>query len=114
MIVYNVTLSIDPAREQEVMHWLQTEHVPEVLDTGLFLQVECFKVFERPGMPHNSYALQYRLSDWSDYSKYLDTFAAALQAKTRDRFGEHVLAFRTFLQKEWELGQPTGGQAEER
>lgn len=103
MIVYNVTLSIHPERELEVINWLRNEHVPEVLATGLFLGAECFKVHEQPGLPHNSFAIQYRMKSWSDYAQYKERFAQALQQKTAERFGEHVLAFRTFLHKEWEV-----------
>ena len=110
MIVYNVSLSIHPERETEVLEWLKATHIPEVLDTGLFLQAEMFRVMERPGAAHNSYAIQYRLSSWGDFERYQNEHAPALQQKTRELFGENVLAFRTFLEKEWEMGQAEGGQ----
>lgn len=48
MIVYNVTLAIEPNIEDEFMQWLKEVHIPEVMDTGLFVSSEIFKVFEAP------------------------------------------------------------------
>ncbi|MDA0777974.1 MAG: DUF4286 family protein, partial [Bacteroidetes bacterium] len=36
MIIYNVTLSIHPEIEQEVLLWLKEIHIPEVMQTNLF------------------------------------------------------------------------------
>ena len=98
MIVYNVPLAIEPSVEEEVIHWLRDIHIPEVMETGLFLSSAMFKVFEGPDQPHGSYAIQYRLENWDAFQSYSAHHAAALQAKTRDKFGERVLAFRTFLE----------------
>ncbi|MBR9859897.1 DUF4286 family protein [bacterium] len=100
MIVYNVTLAIQPDTEQEFMDWLREIHLPEVLETGLFLKAEIFKIIENPDERiHNSYAVQYQLESWENYIKYRDNHAAALQAKTKEKYGDKVLSFRTFLEK---------------
>ena len=100
MIIYNVTLSINPEIEIEVLRWLMDEHIPEVLDTGLFLEHHIFKVLESPrARNHNSYAIQYKLESWDKFDAYTNEYAAALKAKTQEKFGENVLAFRTFLEK---------------
>ena len=38
MIIYNVTISIRPDLEGEVLAWLKNEHIPEILETGLFVE----------------------------------------------------------------------------
>lgn len=98
MIVYNVTLAIEPAIEQDFIQWLKEIHLPEVLATGLFNSSELFKVFEGPNKAHGSYAVQYRLDNWEKFQEYQDQYASALQAKTREKFGDNVLAYRTFLE----------------
>lgn len=101
MIIYNVTLSINPTVETEFIDWLKNVHIPEVLDTQLFVSGELFKVFERPSSnQHSSYAVQYRLESWGHFNQYQLEFAAGLQQKTREKFGENVLAFRTFLERQ--------------
>lgn len=100
MIIYNVTLSIHPTIEKEVLNWLKEEHIQEVMDTGLFLQSNMFKIIENPeDRKHNSYAIQYTLDSWEDFTKYSTEHADRLRAITEKKFGENVLAFRTFLEK---------------
>lgn len=36
MYIYNVTINIDSDIQQEWLHWMQTEHIPEMLATGSF------------------------------------------------------------------------------
>lgn len=100
MIIYNVTISINPQIESEVIAWLQEIHIPEVLDTKLFTEHRMFKVLEAPrSKTHNSYAIQYTLNSWDDFDTYQEKYAPALKQKTQERYGENVLAFRTFLEK---------------
>lgn len=100
MILYNVTLSIHPSLETEVIQWLKEEHIPEVLQTGLFLDYDIYKIIEDPDTrTHNSYAVQYRLESWAHFDAYTLEHAERLKEKTRQKFGENVLAFRTFLEK---------------
>lgn len=100
MIIYNVTLAIEPSIEEEFIQWLKDIHIPEVLDTQLFIRAEFFKVIQDPNTKeHNSYAVQYRLESWEKFNMYQKDHAPALQQKTRERYGEKVLAYRTFLEK---------------
>ena len=94
MIIYNVTLSIRPEIEQEVLIWLKEIHIPEVMRTNLFLENHVFKIIEDPTeRTHNSYAVQYKLEE------YNEKHASRLREKTKEKFGENVLSFRTFLEK---------------
>ncbi len=36
MILYNVTISIDPEVHQEWLAWMKEVHIPDVLKTGMF------------------------------------------------------------------------------
>ncbi|MBT8326510.1 MAG: DUF4286 family protein [Bacteroidia bacterium] len=100
MIVYNVTLSILPEIENEVVAWLKNEHIPEVMDTNLFLEYKMFRIVENPiTKTHNSFAIQYVLESWENFETYNTKHAPLLRAKTIEKYGERVLAFRTFLEK---------------
>ncbi|MEY2924753.1 MAG: hypothetical protein RLZZ337_1301 [Bacteroidota bacterium] len=100
MIVYNVTLSINPELETEVLTWLEKEHIPEVMATNLFLNHNMFKILESPrAQTHNSYAIQYHLESWEKFDEYTNEHADKLRTKTQEKFGDNVLAFRTFLEK---------------
>lgn len=100
MIVYNVTISVNPDIEEEFIQWLTETHIPEVLETDLFISANVFRVIEDlETKSHNSFAVQYSLESWLKLEEYQSKYASALQQKTRERYGDNVLAFRTFLEK---------------
>ncbi len=100
MIIYNVTISINPKLENEILTWLKEEHIPEVMETELFESYAMFKVVENHiDRHHNSYAIQYTLSSWENFDTYTEKHADALRQKTTEKYGENLLAFRTFLEK---------------
>jgi hypothetical protein len=100
MIIYNVTISINPQIEDTALAWLRETHIPEVMNTGCFLSNNMFKIIENhTERTHNSYAIQYTLESWEQFEEYTAKYASDLQLKTKQKFGENVLAFRTFLEK---------------
>lgn len=100
MIIYNVTLSINPELEKEVIKWLKEVHIPEVMETQLFISYKMFKIVEDPiKREHNSYAVQYELANWENFQTYTDEHADRLRNETLQKYGENVLAFRTFLEE---------------
>jgi hypothetical protein len=100
MIIYNVTISINPELEKEILTWLKEEHIPEVMETNLFESHAMFKVVENHvDRHHNSYAIQYTLTSWEKFDTYTANHADALKQKTKEKYGENLLAFRTFLEK---------------
>lgn len=99
MIIYNVTISIEKGVEQEVLAWLKESHIPEVMDTRKFLEVKMFKILDTPNQDlYNSFAIQYTLDNWEEFEDYQQKHASRLQQKTKDKFGDKVLAYRTFLE----------------
>jgi hypothetical protein len=100
MIIYNVTISVNPKLEEEILEWMNEVHIPEVLNTKCFLSANMFRVYENPTTKiSNSFAIQYALESWEKYDDYQSKFASQLQQKTKEKYGENILAFRTFLEK---------------
>lgn len=100
MILYNVTCNIPLEIETEWLHWMKTEHLPQVMATEKFNSYKIFKllteVHDNDGV---NYAVQYFCNDLETYNDYAENFAPALKAKTANKYGEKVLAFRTLLQE---------------
>ena len=66
----------------------------------LFLNNAIYKIIENPiERKHNSYAIQYKLDSWDKLDHYFKNYAPKLQAITKTKYGENVLAFRTFLEE---------------
>jgi hypothetical protein len=99
MIVYNVTCTlVDEHIHDEWVQWMKHTHIPEVMETGLFTDYRMLRLLneENNGI---TYAVQYRCTTLAEYRLYQKEYAPALQQKTREKYGEKVLAFRTLLEE---------------
>ncbi len=100
MILYNVTCNIPEEIETEWLNWMKTEHIPEVMNTQLFLSYKIFKLLtEAEGNEGVNYAIQYFTEHIEKYEIYVRDFGPKLKAKTYSKYGDKVLAFRTLLKE---------------
>ncbi len=101
MIIYSVTVSIDPAIEADWREWMQKVHIPDVMATGYFTASHFQKLLEpmpEPGVA--TYNIQYECESKAEYNRYLVHSAPALQAEHAERYQEKYAAFRTILHRE--------------
>lgn len=100
MIIYNVTCNIPEEIEQDWVHWMKNTHIPEVIATEKFTGFKMLKLLtvvdDNEGV---NYAIQYYCHSVEDFNEYVEQFAPALKAKTFERYGDKVLAFRTLLEE---------------
>jgi hypothetical protein len=99
-IIYNVTCLVEESILPEWLEWMNKVHIPEVLQTGLFLHHKFLRVIGALGEEEasNTYAIQYTLANIEDFLNYADNYAPALRAKTQEKYGEKVMSFRTLLE----------------
>lgn len=75
------------------------EHIPEVMQTGCFTDCKVLKLItEAEDNQGVNYAIQYTAASMEDYVKYRDTFGPGLQQKTKEKYGDQVLAYRSLLE----------------
>lgn len=96
MILYNVTVSIDPSIESDWLNWMRSTHIPDVMNTGCFLESRISRVHgeEEGGL---TYAISYVAESQEVYDHYQKTHAPALQKDHTDRYAGKFAAFRTML-----------------
>jgi hypothetical protein len=96
MVIYNVTVSIDQAVELEWLSWMRSTHIPEVLQTGCFLECRLSRVNgeEDDGC---TYSVMYLAQDQATLDHYQAQFAPALQQDHATRYNGKFAAFRTTL-----------------
>jgi hypothetical protein len=99
MFLYNVTIGIDTAIEQEWMHWMKTQHIPDVLQTGMFVEYKMYKVLHDANDGTTSYCVQYFAHTLENVVHYLKEFAPALVEEHRAKFKDRHVAFRTLLEE---------------
>lgn len=95
-VIYNVTLSIDPACELEWVEWMTKEHIPAVMATGTFAESRFSRLNgEEDGAA--TYAATYLAYSQELLDEYATKHAPKLQADVTERFAGRFAAFRTTL-----------------
>jgi hypothetical protein len=84
---------------EEWLKWMQEEHIPEVMQTGCFTECKILKLLtEADDNEGINYAIQYTANTLDNYNQYKDQFGPILQAKTKEKYGDSVLAYRSLLE----------------
>ena len=97
MILYNVTINIDTDIHDEWLSWMKTVHIPEVMQTGCFIENKVCRILaEEEG--GKSYAFQYLCESMDHFNTYEHQYASSLQQKHTDRYSGKFGAFRTILE----------------
>jgi Domain of unknown function (DUF4286) len=99
MYIYNVTTSVDKAIETEWIQWMKSEHIPRVLNTGMFIGHQFYKVLSHDDQATSSYCVMYTFPVLDNFVKYLNEFAPALRAEVDQRYQGKYAAFRTLLEE---------------
>lgn len=96
MILYNVTVSIDPQIHEEWLNWMRTVHIPEVIGTKCFQEARISRIEgeEEGGM---TYSIMYFAASEELYKNYKEKFAATMQKKHTEKYQGKFAAFRTIL-----------------
>jgi len=96
MIIYNVSVKINPEIQSDWINWMRTHHIPKVLATGCFLKSRMSKleIQEQDGI---TYIIQYELLNSDLLNQYMIHYAPALQKEHIDRYANKFVAFRTIL-----------------
>ncbi len=99
MILYNVTIKINHDAEQEWLQWMKDEHMPELMQTGLFVDSKLFRLLDIDDTEGATYAAQYFCKNMEDYNNYISAYSAAMRAKGIEKFGDRFIAFRTIMEQ---------------
>lgn len=96
MILYNVTVSIDPTVEEEWVEWMRSRHIPDVMATGCFIESRISRVHgeEQGGC---TYAITYLSPNEEKIKEYQEKHAPELQKDHSARYQGKFAAFRTLM-----------------
>lgn len=98
MILYNVTVKIDEAVHEEWLEWMKTVHVPDVMNTGMFVENKLCRLLSVDEADGISYAIQYLAPDQAHFDRYQQDFAPSLQREHKERYKDKFVAFRTLME----------------
>tara|TARA_R110001592_G_scaffold16011_3_gene68620 strand:+ start:197 stop:502 length:306 start_codon:yes stop_codon:yes gene_type:complete len=99
MIIYNVTVNIENDVHDDWFNYMKTTHIPEVMQTGFFLEHKICKVLStQEDETGHTYAIQYTCARMEDLEEYQANYAAELQKDHMSRFEGKFVSFRTLLE----------------
>lgn len=99
MLLYNVTVGIDKAAEQDWLQYIREYHIPLILQTGLFTEAKMFKVIHDQNDETISYSLQFFAASIEHLNQYLDVFAPRIVEEHRRKFLHQHVVFQTLLEE---------------
>ena len=99
MLLYNVTIGIDKDTEEEWLSWIRTNHIPRIMQTGMFEQVRMYNVLQEDNEETISYSVQYFAKSIDLVVQYLEAFAPKIMEDHRVRFLHKHVVFNTLLEE---------------
>ena len=97
-ILYSVTVKIDLDVEKDWLNWMKNTHIPDVMDTNMFLSYRMYRVLGQDESDGITYSIQYVCQDMKTLHKYTITQGQKLQAEHSSRYKNKYVAFRTMLE----------------
>lgn len=98
MIIYSVTISLAPQIEEDWRNWMIFKHLPDVMNTGMFLEKKMTKVIDGHEEGAINYNIQYTCESQEMLNEYQEKHAPQLQKEHGERFKENFISFRTILE----------------
>lgn len=98
--VYAVWYDVDPTVEAEWDKWMNSTHVPDVVDKGGFLGAKRYVLREGGVAKH---VTLYEASDYASLRRYLDGPAQALREDYLRHFGEKTRLTRMILEESYSV-----------
>lgn len=98
MIVYNISIQIDPSIEKEWVQWQKKEHIPEVMSFAQFTDYKFYRLLEQDETESIFYVMQFFAASETHYKKFIQEYAVNLRQKAFDRWGDKFIAFRTVME----------------
>lgn len=97
MLLYNVTTIIEDSSAERWLQWMMEIHIPQVMQTGLFVSNRLLKVLDSPN-EGITYCAQYIAESMDNYLEYQNKFASVLQAEVNENFKNQQVSFTTLME----------------
>ena len=97
MILYNVTISIDAACENEWVSWMRDTHIADVIRTGYFKECKLCRLVGAEEQGGKTYAIMYTAHTEKGLLEYQQMHSPSLQKEHNTKFQGRFAAFRTEL-----------------
>jgi hypothetical protein len=98
MILYNVTMNIEPDVHEEWLKWMKEAYIPHLLNSGLVLENRVMRLLYEVENAGITYAFQYYLNNVDDCQRLEIEFINPMQKELTRRFPNKFVDFATLLE----------------
>lgn len=98
MILYNITTNVTADIEEDFIFWMKSIHIPEVMETGIFLDHKFYKLLHDSEDGSVNYSIQFFTDSMGKMMEYEKKHASALRIKTKERYQDKAVSFRSLLE----------------
>ncbi|HEY0896620.1 MAG TPA: DUF4286 family protein [Sphingobacteriaceae bacterium] len=97
MILYNVTIIIDEAIEEEWARYIRNTYIPDIMATGSFVSNRLLRVLDSPN-EGSTYCIQFVAENLGKYQNYQNEFIHPIQAEHQKHFENRFVSFSTIME----------------
>lgn len=98
MIIYNLTVKVEPHIADAWLQWLLNEHIPSVMATNCFVDYRVVRLLEVDDSEGPTYAIQYSAESKADYNRYISIHSSKMQKFSFEKWSNHFIAFRSVME----------------
>ena len=98
MIIYNVTTNVENSIHDEWLKWMQEVHIPEVMETGMFLESKLCRMISNKEPDGTTYAIKYFCKDMATLHKYEVQFSKPLRDSYKAKYEGKYVVFRSIME----------------
>jgi hypothetical protein len=98
MIIYNVTVKVEPGIADAWVYWMKAEHIPDLMSTDLFIDSRLCRLLQQDEADGVTFSAQYFCEGMEQYNEYIEKHADVMREKANKMFGGKFVAFRTIME----------------
>jgi hypothetical protein len=98
MILYNITVNIEPHIKNSWLDYVRNIYVPSVMATNLFVDHRIFKLLNDSSESGLTYSIQFYSNTLSEAEQYIGEHAQEITSLHNQRFRHQQVSFMTMLE----------------
>ena len=91
---YEVNMEVDSSIAEEWVEYMRSEHIPEVMQTGVFSSCQFLRIIEPAKEGFECFRITYEAKNLSAIQEYRSEMSPELQRKHNERYGEYAKGSR--------------------